>query len=312
MLLGLLRPEVGFRDVAGHVTAAAIREVQLAFNAAGADLLLFDKGVFYDQCRGLGLESPELHALVEEGVAWTPAGDHVESSEDWRRFLVEDLPEDWLTKPARSDQGLDIVAAHREADGFVLTNGERHDADGLRRRLFGDGRKHVLQERVVAHPDLVELSGYDTVQSARVVTIVEGGGDVRVWAVALKIVCYGGLTDNFCGGASRNIFAVVDPESGVIRRGWHVPEVAFGYAPIDSHPETGRELTGFAVPLFEAVVNLARRAALAFRPYRAVGWDIAISPDGPKLLEGNSGWGGQAPDKPYLDRAGLEELRGLL
>ena len=39
---------------------------------------------------------------------------------------------------------------------------------------------------------------------------------------------------------------------------------------------------------FECSVN--ERAARAFAPLRTIGWDVAITPDGPSLIEGNVTW----------------------
>ena len=35
---------------------------------------------------------------------------------------------------------------------------------------------------------------------------------------------------------------------------------------------------------------LAEQAARAFLPLRTVGWDIAVTPEGPTLIEGNPFW----------------------
>jgi len=39
--------------------------------------------------------------------------------------------------------------------------------------------------------------------------------------------------------------------------------------------------------MWEEVLDLARSSARAFAPVRTVGWDVAVTPSGPVLVEGN-------------------------
>ncbi len=61
--------------------------------------------------------------------------------------------------------------------------------------------------------------------------------------------------------------------------------------PYASHPATGARIEGSELPFFAAVVALTEQAHDLAGVSAAIGWDIAITPDGPLLLEGNSVWG---------------------
>ncbi|MBN9282025.1 MAG: hypothetical protein J0H37_07220, partial [Hyphomicrobium denitrificans] len=50
------------------------------------------------------------------------------------------------------------------------------------------------------------------------------------------------------------------------------------------------ELEGFRLPDWTLVTELALRAARTFLPLRTIGWDIALTPDGPVIVEGNRWW----------------------
>jgi hypothetical protein len=52
---------------------------------------------------------------------------------------------------------------------------------------------------------------------------------------------------------------------------------------------------GFAIPLWAEACALVERAALAFLPLRTIGWDVAVTPRGALLIEGNVTW-----DPPQL------------
>ena len=44
------------------------------------------------------------------------------------------------------------------------------------------------------------------------------------------------------------------------------------------------------VPIWQATIELCRRAARLFPGVRSIGWDLVVSPDGPVLLEANENW----------------------
>jgi hypothetical protein len=60
---------------------------------------------------------------------------------------------------------------------------------------------------------------------------------------------------------------------------------------------TGAAVAGRVVPLWPAIDALARAAHRVFADRLLVGWDIALTPEGPVLLEGNS-----YPDTEFLQR----------
>jgi hypothetical protein len=66
---------------------------------------------------------------------------------------------------------------------------------------------------------------------------------------------------------------------------------------LDMHPDTGAQITGRILPMWDEVKALAVKAHRHFSDRTVVGWDIAITKDGPRLVEGNSG-----PDVDLLQR----------
>ena len=66
---------------------------------------------------------------------------------------------------------------------------------------------------------------------------------------------------------------------------------------LDRHPDTGAAITGMQLPRWDEVRAFALRSHRAFADRILVGWDIAITPDGPVLVEGNG-----APDLDIMQR----------
>jgi hypothetical protein len=58
---------------------------------------------------------------------------------------------------------------------------------------------------------------------------------------------------------------------------------------IDHHPDTGTPITGVLVPHWSAVRDLGLQLMDAFPELDHVGWDLAVSDRGPRVIEGNAG-----------------------
>jgi hypothetical protein len=67
---------------------------------------------------------------------------------------------------------------------------------------------------------------------------------------------------------------------------------------VDRHPDSGGQIQGRIVPRWDEMKRLAERAHRAFGERIVIGWDIAPTPDGPIIVEGNSG-----PDFDLMQRA---------
>lgn len=57
--------------------------------------------------------------------------------------------------------------------------------------------------------------------------------------------------------------------------------------PIEVHPDTHVPLVGFEVPQIKEALALVKQLALVIPEVRYVGWDLALTPDGWVLVEGN-------------------------
>ena len=58
----------------------------------------------------------------------------------------------------------------------------------------------------------------------------------------------------------------------------------------DRHPDTGAVFAEVTVPFWDEVRDITARAAPAL-PLGSLGWDVALTPEGPVLIEANYSWG---------------------
>ncbi len=165
---------------------------------------------------------------------------------------------------------------HGGAGIELLEVGPSPDIAALRADLEKKGQT-ILDEFLVQHPDMSALYP-DAVNTVRLITFLDGKGEVHLLASVLRIG-NGDVIDNFASGG---MFTMLDEHGVALYPG--VDKHSNVYA---THPKTGVPIAGFQVPLYDRVVevtkDLARRTPEA--PY--VGWDLAITPDGPVVIEGN-------------------------
>ena len=108
----------------------------------------------------------------------------------------------------------------------------------------------------------------------------------------MEVVAGDALIDNYHDGANGNAMMLVDHGTGRLVGPLVFPGPdGFGFRAGDRHPRTGAALDGIEMPGWHEVRELVLRAARAFGALRTVGWDVAMTPDGPVLVEGNSLYG---------------------
>ncbi|MGH7787325.1 MAG: sugar-transfer associated ATP-grasp domain-containing protein [Candidatus Binatia bacterium] len=143
------------------------------------------------------------------------------------------------------------------------------------------------------HPLLEEVSP-GALSSVRVVTCLDEAGRPEVTHAVLRMArTPGTVVDNFHAGG---IAASVGLDSGVLGRATDtgLSRRSRWWA---THPVSGAAILGREVPMWDQVLDAARRAHAAFADQIVVGWDVAVLEDGPALIEGNKG-----PDLDIVQR----------
>jgi hypothetical protein len=150
------------------------------------------------------------------------------------------------------------------------------------RQLMIREKYDLVEEYVVQHPALMDLSpsGLNTV---RVITQLHEG-QIDILGARLR-VSVNSHVDNMAAG---NLAAPINIDTGVVYGPGVFSDITKG--DIEIHPVTGKRIPGFIIPYWNEVSNLVNRAALNTLGNRSVGWDVAITKEGPELIEGNHNW----------------------
>lgn len=273
-ILGLLDPA---GDPGRFVAQTRLRPAQMRISPEPLSAVIDDKALFHRACTLAGLPVPETHAFVYRGhPGWARDGRPAPVGAEWNAALAELAPDEFIAKPVSGDYGDGVRLIENRGDVYAKLMAAPYDG-------------FVVQTRARNHRWLLDLTGSDTLQTFRVVTIVERG-EPSVVAAAHKVVLGDGIVDNFHGGATGNGTANVDVDTGALGPITVVRPDGHGLERLSQHPRTGRRYAGEVVPGWEALVREVLRAASAFATLGTVGWDVALTDQGPQFLEGNTGW----------------------
>ncbi len=157
-----------------------------------------------------------------------------------------------------------------------LRSAEHPDPTLLHAELLAN-HQELVEEVVVQHPDLDRLEP-NSVNCLRIITFLKPTGEVVVLQRVLKMGT-GAVIDNFTTGG---LYTTLD-EQGRGQFG------AFGKQGeiVTEHPVTHVRIDGFQVPLWDRVGPFVDAIARVEPRIPYVGWDIAITPTGPVVIEGN-------------------------
>lgn len=113
------------------------------------------------------------------------------------------------------------------------------------------------------------------------------------------------------GGSTGNLLAAVDENSGRISAVYRAaPGRRFLLSTITHHPTTGARLTGQRLPMWQDALDLALRAAGEVPECPLAGADVALTEDGPRILEINAAWDGSYAE--LTKGVGLRRMLRLL
>lgn len=278
--------------------------------------LAWDKVITNVILESAGIPTARIFAIYDSShdVDGVPC---LRSREEVARFLRETDRYPLVCKPNWGISGQGVVAldaVDTVRDRLLLADGGDISVPSFVEALPVPRWKRVdqgvlFQERLSPHPLIAARCG-ERICSLRLIVLMADEGP-RIFRAYWKIAAGKNFIDNFQRGLSGNLVATVDVRSGVATR-------CVGYAasgrpePATVHPDTGRDLVGFRLPLWEATLDLTRKAANLIPGLRMQAWDVAICPDRPVFLEVNVVGGFNLPQ--IADDAGIYdgELRSYL
>lgn len=162
----------------------------------------------------------------------------------------------------------------------------------------------LIQPKLINHEDVTRISPSPALQTVRLVTYVDGNRDVRILLAGWRLADEKAEFDNFSGTGKNNVFCAIDPADGTMQKCFmkSLHPFGFGLREVERHPVTGQRLRGLQPPMWDEIVKLGKKAALAFLPSKCLGWDVAMTAAGPVLIEANRYWDPHSEDTVGMQR----------
>lgn len=244
---------------------------------------LNNKALFAEHCREHQIRTPPVLAVLRGG--------EVEYCALPAEFETNLFVKPVVGRGGKGAERWDLVgpATYRSTSGKDLSR------EQLCGRLCEQSRQGSLlvQQRLKNHPELEPLNN-GALSTVRVLTCLNEHGEPEVVGAAMRMAIGANhVVDNLHAGG---IATAVDLETGVLGAASNLgADARLGW--MDQHPVSGAQITGTRLPMWVEVREFALRAHRAFGDRVLVGWDIAITADGPVLVEGNG-----CPDLDIMQR----------
>lgn len=235
---------------------------------------------------GTGIRKSTLYCYYQPEARYSTEEDCSSDLEGLVRVLKSKNVRSCVIKTTESSHGDNVL---------VINDISYRDSDAILTRFDGKelmlssvlGQDPLIFESVVRQTKQFSAFNKSSVNTVRFMTTLWPDGSAKVIATFIKIGRSGRCVDNAGGGG--NVDVCVDVESGEIKYaiqfdGWHK------ITEIDNHPDSGEPLNGVIIENWQSIKLEVERFQQAFPFCKAVGWDIAITDDGPVVIEVNDFW----------------------
>lgn len=267
-----------------YLGALGSYEWQTANNVKGYTALLDDKLLFDIILRNAGVTTGTTLAIYSKTAPYIhyPVIRNVTVLKKW---LLEN-GENVFIKPLRGINGKGVLSIGKR----LLTEGPSWEQLPLRQPLSLDAiiehvtqreEEFIIQRRLIPGSETAQFAE-NVLQTLRVMTLW-GISGVQLVAAAIKIGSGGSAVDNLLQG--KNLIAPVNLDNGKLGA---AVEIVEGKPLRHSlHPITGVRIEGAHLSNLGEIKELVVRAAECFPWFKSVGWDVALTREGPLILEGN-------------------------
>ncbi|MBS9767580.1 MAG: hypothetical protein KGV44_08575 [Flavobacteriaceae bacterium] len=237
-----------------------------------------DKFVFGQYAKSLNIPHPETIALVTNGmISWMDR-----DSLDYEDLItLKDRNLEAFCKVTTGENGQGAFLLKIDEGNFFINNKEVTYEKV--REYFAD-TNYILQEKMMNHKAIRDIYP-NAVNTIRLVTVIHEGEIVVALPPFLRTGSNGNVVDSaFSGGVL----------IGITRDGyltdWAIRKMGDKLIYKEKHPDTGTVFAGLKIPYYDEMIETAKRFHSYYYGIPSMGWDIAITEDGPVFLEAGEDW----------------------
>ena len=233
-----------------------------------------------------GVKMAEFYCYYQPEACYIASEECASSLSEVIRILKSKGVESCVIKTTESSHGDNV---------WVINHIDYQFNDAVLARFDGEklllssvlGKDALIFEGIVHQTGQFSAFNESSVNTVRFMTTLWPDGTARVIATWFKVGRAGRCVDN--AGNGGNVDAAIDVETGKIYNvvefeGWRNTKE------IERHPDSGSQLNGVVIENWPTIKEEVERFQQAFPFCKAVGWDIAITDEGPVVIEVNDFW----------------------
>lgn len=248
-------------------------------------VLADDKHVAYTLLSAYGAPTPETQCIYHQGSRSFGNTPTCHSPEELHNFFVSEAGFPLFVKPngGVGSFGVFFVEGYEpETREVLLAGDERASITQFAGQISGN-EGYLLQSNLKSHSDVAAICS-NRVSTVRVIIILQDGQPEIIQSI-WKIPAGDSIADNFW--RKGNMLGAIDPGTGKVSR------VIRGYGTeleeIKTHPQTEQQIEGITLPHWQEVTSLCLKYSQVFDKIRYQSWDVALCPEGPVVVEVNTG-----------------------
>lgn len=250
-----------------------------------------------------GVRKSELYCYYQPEARYIASNEQASDIVGVLHILKNKKVQTCVIKPTESSHGDNV---------WVIKDIEYKDNDAVMTRFDGEeiklssvlGQDALIFESIVHQTKQFVAFNESSVNTVRFMTTLYPDGSARVIATWMKFGRVGRCVDN--AGDGGNVDAAVDVETGKIYNvvqfdGWR------NITEIEKHPDSGNQLNGVVIENWQAIKEEVKKFQQAFPYCKVAGWDIAITDEGPVVIEVNDFW--DRTGQYFIRRGWRNEIR---
>lgn len=245
--------------------------------SSGKLVVLDDKLLFSGALAISGMPTPKV-LLVVLGGHFSSSDSGIVSEEEAAR-LLNGKDAFFKTRTGWGGEG----AFRLYADGTVRKADGSKVRRGLPLLLKKIRKAPYIGQEVVRQDARYSAVARASVNTVRCITWPGSNGAYRVLGATWRMGNGSAVVDNASSGG---MFCGIDPETGVILG----PARDLSGGVFETHPASGFAFAGSQVPDVQSLFEAAKAAHRVLGTPISIGWDLAMTPEGPTIVEGNGHW----------------------
>jgi len=285
-----------------HITKfipiSVIEKCQIKLNKSETSKLIGNKALFADIMRRYKIPVvKELFRVSKSGIIIDSVGDNIS-----KEMAISIINKYFYPVFIKMNAGF----AGKGAYIFDQKTGAIED-------LFSNIKDEIIVQPVIKQHEILCQLHKASLNTIRIDTLIINNECKHSFAV-LRVGRDNSVVDNSDKGAIVIKIDIITGKLYPIGR----TKTKFGTKDYYEHPNTGIKFAGIIIPYWDTILEMVKKTAFIFPEAKSVGWDVAITRDGPLIVEGNPGWGSSMPqlhgglaDTP-IGQCALEMHRGAL